>query len=716
MLWEPSRPDDAPNQASACPIAAVLNRRRRDPHVDLRRAPNRSRPSTRTSPNPIASIRRAPSRRRSRPSNKFIDDNEPTGRGSGDRSSQRVAARSPGPPTTSGRRLTKVRRAEGVNPEHRGLGARQLLARERPAPRRDRARPRRSGSSRTSAAGTARRAHEPLIDTSPCTPTRGAGHRSPDKRPDRWPNVGMCQLDRDKAGAPRCLPRDGPADVLAGERQLSAGRRRRRAARQLLDEVGSETGTRGRRRLQRVARRYRRSTRRRRRATTSRSPRAPAIRRSTRSTSSASSTSPTAAGSRAASCRERRSKASYERGARAAIGRAARARGCTGRSRPLDRARSSSSARRAARSAPHAERRDVRDRRAMPITHGRDAGDGAAARDTRSKDLGRRGQERGRRSAAPRELRTGWCGRARSSTGRYVHALRARLGEDPRRTTRVRMKRAGVLRRESVWARRTPLVAVISDTHLPRGSRGLPEEVRRALPRGRPDPARRRSRVGVLPRELEALGPPVAAVHGNADEPALRASCCRRERVVEGGGARIGMVHDGGPAGGRGRRGSRRASRAATPSSTGTRTCRRSRRGDGVWILNPGSPTERRRAPSARCSSPCRGGGVVPESLPLALTRTSVRSLSVRTHVRRRCSYIVLRRRARLERASPGHQRCAWAEAGLPGEAVRHALGRSRRRSYGGDPRAGIWKTRTGESPCRRRRSSCRAERLRVPG
>ena len=49
---------------------------------------------------------------------------------------------------------------------------------------------------------------------------------------------------------------------------------------------------------------------------------------------------------------------------------------------------------------------------------------------------------------------------------------------------------------------------------------------------------------------LESLGPPVHAIHGNVDGPDVR----RRlpgARVVEAGGARIGMIHDAGPAVGR---------------------------------------------------------------------------------------------------------------------------------------------------------------------
>lgn len=46
---------------------------------------------------------------------------------------------------------------------------------------------------------------------------------------------------------------------------------------------------------------------------------------------------------------------------------------------------------------------------------------------------------------------------------------------------------------------------------------------------------------------LEAIGPPVAAVHGNVDSPAVRDRLPER-RVVEVDGLHIGMIHDAGPA------------------------------------------------------------------------------------------------------------------------------------------------------------------------
>jgi len=96
--------------------------------------------------------------------------------------------------------------------------------------------------------------------------------------------------------------------------------------------------------------------------------------------------------------------------------------------------------------------------------------------------------------------------------------------------------------------------------------------------------------------ELRALGPPVHAVLGNADEPALRAAL-PRELVVEAGEARIGMVHIPGPAAGREERLVRRfpGCDAVVFGHTHLPVVERHGR---VWLLNPGSPTERRRGPA----------------------------------------------------------------------------------------------------------------------
>jgi putative phosphoesterase len=94
--------------------------------------------------------------------------------------------------------------------------------------------------------------------------------------------------------------------------------------------------------------------------------------------------------------------------------------------------------------------------------------------------------------------------------------------------------------------------------------------------------------------ELRALGPPVEAVAGNADEPALKA-LLPVERVVQVEGTRLGMTHVPGPATGREERLLRRFP-GCDAIVYGHTHAAVAERVEGVWILNPGSPTERRRA------------------------------------------------------------------------------------------------------------------------
>jgi uncharacterized protein len=96
--------------------------------------------------------------------------------------------------------------------------------------------------------------------------------------------------------------------------------------------------------------------------------------------------------------------------------------------------------------------------------------------------------------------------------------------------------------------------------------------------------------------ELRALGPPVHAVLGNVDEPALREQL-PEELVVPVEDVRIGMTHVPGPRQGREGRLLQRFPGCDAVVYGHTHAPQLERRG-AVWILNPGSPTERRRSPS----------------------------------------------------------------------------------------------------------------------
>jgi putative phosphoesterase len=138
-------------------------------------------------------------------------------------------------------------------------------------------------------------------------------------------------------------------------------------------------------------------------------------------------------------------------------------------------------------------------------------------------------------------------------------------------------------------------IALISDTHMPKGTRRLPEACVERLAA-----ADLIVHCGDLVSqrfldELRGLGPRVEAVHGNVDEPFLRREL-PGELVVDAAGARIGVVHEPGPRVGRERRLLTRFPGCDAIAFGHTHMPVVERVGE-VWLLNPGSPTERRRAP-----------------------------------------------------------------------------------------------------------------------
>jgi uncharacterized protein len=139
------------------------------------------------------------------------------------------------------------------------------------------------------------------------------------------------------------------------------------------------------------------------------------------------------------------------------------------------------------------------------------------------------------------------------------------------------------------------LLAVISDTHLPRGRRRIPDA---CLDRLAKADAILHAGDFTSPealRAIEAIGPPLQAVHGNVDAPELR-SALPEARVVELAGARVALVHDAGPSRGRLER-----MRARFPDADavvfGHSHIPLHEERDGFQIFNPGSPTDRRRQP-----------------------------------------------------------------------------------------------------------------------
>ena len=139
-------------------------------------------------------------------------------------------------------------------------------------------------------------------------------------------------------------------------------------------------------------------------------------------------------------------------------------------------------------------------------------------------------------------------------------------------------------------------IAVISDTHMPRGDRRLPAAcVDRLRAADLIIHAGDLARLSVL-SELQTYGP-VIAVHGNVDDEATRAAL-PETATVDADGATIAVIHDGGPRRGRlGRLNRRFPDAQAVVFGHSHLPLRERDPATGFQIFNPGSPTERRRAP-----------------------------------------------------------------------------------------------------------------------
>ena len=113
---------------------------------------------------------------------------------------------------------------------------------------------------------------------------------------------------------------------------------------------------------------------------------------------------------------------------------------------------------------------------------------------------------------------------------------------------------------------------------------------------------------GDVYRELARLGP-LEAVHGNMDDEELKRKLPAR-RVVEVGEARIGMVHEPSRISG--------FDECDAVVFGHTHMPHASREG-ATWLFNPGSPTERRRAPThSMLVLRVDGKEIEPEFIPLS--------------------------------------------------------------------------------------------------
>jgi putative phosphoesterase len=140
------------------------------------------------------------------------------------------------------------------------------------------------------------------------------------------------------------------------------------------------------------------------------------------------------------------------------------------------------------------------------------------------------------------------------------------------------------------------LIAVLADTHMPKGGRVLPERCVELL-RGADATFHAGDFFAVETlREVNAICPgPIHAVYGNVDEAELR-GLLPETLEVDIDGARVAMIHDAGPSKGRVGR-MRRRFPDADAVIFGHSHLPLHEEEDGFQIFNPGSPTERRRAP-----------------------------------------------------------------------------------------------------------------------
>jgi putative phosphoesterase len=139
-------------------------------------------------------------------------------------------------------------------------------------------------------------------------------------------------------------------------------------------------------------------------------------------------------------------------------------------------------------------------------------------------------------------------------------------------------------------------VALIADTHMPRGARRLPAECVRIIA-GADLVIHAGDFMGEEAyEEIAAIGPPLVGVHGNVDAKSLQKRLPERIEV-DLGGAVLGVIHDSGPSKGRLARMRRAFPQAAAVLFGHSHIPLHERDADGFQIFNPGSPTERRRSP-----------------------------------------------------------------------------------------------------------------------
>ncbi len=137
---------------------------------------------------------------------------------------------------------------------------------------------------------------------------------------------------------------------------------------------------------------------------------------------------------------------------------------------------------------------------------------------------------------------------------------------------------------------------IMSDTHLPKRAKRLPDELLEQIPRA-DVVIHAGDWVDTATLDLlETTAHRLIGVYGNNDGDELRARL-PEVAYAELGGLRFGVVHETGPAQGRERRCAARFPELDVLVFGHSHIPWDSRAGTGLRLLNPGSPTDRRRQP-----------------------------------------------------------------------------------------------------------------------
>lgn len=139
-------------------------------------------------------------------------------------------------------------------------------------------------------------------------------------------------------------------------------------------------------------------------------------------------------------------------------------------------------------------------------------------------------------------------------------------------------------------------VALIADTHMPRHGDRLPDVCVALMASCDLVVHAGDHSTMAAHHALQMIGPPVVAVHGNVEEPTLVA-VLPATAEVEVAGVRVGVIHDAGPERGRPARMAARFPGVDVVVFGHSHIPLDQDAPEGPRLVNPGSPTDRRRQP-----------------------------------------------------------------------------------------------------------------------